>query len=203
MKLPQTLLALSLLASLVGCGSSRKAASIPRWQKSVETYVRQQGNGDPTILRDVTVADERTGFALIGGPSPRNSTDAIGLLLGHPQVGAERWFVYLVALVDERRARDVRLAAMADAGDGKMQWVVGQKDEQALETYLKHREDRWRSLFPDRKDPPLNYTGFPTEGDTFQLDVSGDRLTATHEASGATWELTVPPTRRSQVAHAE
>jgi hypothetical protein len=180
----------------VGCASDRQAASIPLWQKRVVKYVRHEGNGDPTVLRDVTIANgSRRGFAVIGGNSPSKSTDAVGALLGHPEVNGQRWFVYLVGLVKNREVKDIRLAALAadiGAPDERMRWELSAADDDATRTYLKAREQRWKSLFPDRKDVPLSYTGFPVEDDAFRLDVQGERLEATHEESGARWELVLP-----------
>src|SRR5437763_92600 len=89
-----------VLFLLVGCGSSSRSVSFPSWQKQVEQYVHEQGKGDPTVLRDVTIADGQKGFAVLGSPDRGNATDAVGVLLGHRAIRGRPSFVYLVGLVN-------------------------------------------------------------------------------------------------------
>ncbi len=182
----RTGLASGLLLLAAGCTSS--SASIPQWQQSVSRHVREEAHGDPMILRDVTLPDSRPGFALIGHHDAGLSTDANGVLLGHEQVGGQTWFVYLVGLVEKQSVSDIRLAALAAEG-GKTKWKRGPASKQSLQAYRAHGLTQARERFPDRRKPPPRYTGFPRPDDVFKLTNESGKLTATHEASGARWEL--------------
>ena len=57
-------LVLFLLAA-GGCASN--STSIPAWQQSVSSYVRDKGGGDPAVLSTVKLpVDGRPGYAVIG-----------------------------------------------------------------------------------------------------------------------------------------
>ena len=51
---------------------------------------------------NVTLSGDRRGFGQIGGPDPRKSTDARGVLLGNKVVNNQPWTVYLVGVVSNR-----------------------------------------------------------------------------------------------------
>src|SRR2546421_7194772 len=92
--------AVSLLV-FTGCASSpSQSVSLPIWQKAVEQYVREAGQGDPSALGDVTLPDGRHGFAVLGDPIVKNSTDAVGVLLGHRPLNGKLAFIYLVGVVE-------------------------------------------------------------------------------------------------------
>ena len=181
------LLALAFIAiAAAGCSSQPTMSS---WQKSITKYVDDQGRGNPMVLRDMTVPEDgRPGFSVIGHHDTRASTDVNGVLLGHEKVGGRNWFVYLVGLVEKERVTDVRLAAMS-IRNGKETWKRGKASEQALDAYRAYGQKQAKERFPDRKSLPPRYTGFPRPDDVFKLTNENGKLTATHEASGATWEL--------------
>jgi len=177
------LLALALFTT--GCASS---VSIPSWQESVTKYVKDRGNGDPTVLRAMTLADNRAGFSVIGHHDADASIDANGLLLGHERVGERLWFVYLVGLVDKQVVKDIRLTAVSMDG-GQAIWKRGRGSKASLWRYRDFGVKQAKERFPDRKTPPPRYTGFPRPDDVFKLTSDGGKLVATHEGSGARWEL--------------
>src|SRR6185436_12177688 len=60
-------LAIATLLCALGCSSS---VSIPQWQQQVERYVREDGRGDPNVLRNMTLEGGRPGFGIIGTEDP-------------------------------------------------------------------------------------------------------------------------------------
>jgi len=167
-----------------GCASS---VSIPAWRQSVERYVRQQGQGDPNVLRNTTI-NSRHGFAMIGADDPKDSTDAKGVLVAYQRVGNRAWFIYLVGLVRRQVVEDIQLAALC-ADDGKFTWAMSGHNKAAVQTYKRHNEALARQRFGDRKQWPAEYEGFPREEDQFDLSVVGNRAAVVHGQSGARWEV--------------
>ena len=189
------LLALTLVA-VVASGGCSSQPTMSSWQKSVTKYVDDQGKGDPMVLRDMTVPEDgRPGFSVIGHHDTRASVDVNGVLLGHEKVGARAWFVYLVGQVEKERVTDIRLAAVSMRG-GKATWKRGNESKQSLNTYRADGEKQAKERFPDRKTLPPRYAGFPRPDDVFKLTNENGKLTATHEASGARWELALTGGRR-------
>ena len=180
---------LLLISILFGCG---KRADLPTWQRTVERHVIDTGGGDPSVLRNVTLADGRPGFAIFSRDRPSESTDAVGVLLGHREVNRRLWVVYLFGLVDRQHIKEIRLAAMEVMEDGGYRWIVGKPDRQALETYRNYNATMARERFPDRREPPAEYLGFPLPGDRFDLTNEDSILRAIHPPSGATWTITLP-----------
>ena len=140
--------------------------SIPIWQQSVEDYIWSQGNGDPNCLRDVTWASTQKGFSILGDPIPADSTDANGILLAHREAGGKMRFIFLVGLVRDQAAQDIRIAAMS-FDDGQVGWVLSPPNSQALETYRQYRDNTWHSRYPTRETPPIDYKPFPALDDVF------------------------------------
>ena len=189
------LLALMLVAIAVagGCNSQPTMSS---WRKSVTKYVDDQGNGDPMVLRDMTVPEDgRAGFSVIGHHNTRESVDVHGVLLGHEKVDNRTWFVYLVGQVEKERVTDIRLAAVSMQG-GKSTWKRGKGSKQSLNAYRAFGEKQAKERFPDRKSLPPRYAGFPRPDDVFKLTNENGKLTAMHEASGAWWELALSGGKR-------
>ena len=182
----------ALLASRgSGCSaSSSRSVSLSAWQHNVENYVRVQGQGDPTVLRDTTLADGRKGYAMLGNPVMKESTDAVGLLLGAPRVGESPALVYLVGIVQRGKTTDLRLAVLRFRG-GQLYWTVGASNPQSVAGYLKYRDAEWRASSPQRHDAPLLAEAFPALGDVFTLNTSDDRVAATHQQTGASWSVTL------------
>jgi hypothetical protein len=176
-----------LIIVVPGCG---RRVNIPAWQQNVETFVKDQGAGDPSVLRDVTLEGTQRGFAIISHNHPAESTDARGVLLAHQEVAGKPRFIYLVGIVKKERVRDIRLAALS-VENGSFNWRVGKEDDDALDAYREYNQRLWRKRFPDRNRPPVDYLGFPRNEDDFELQVTGRTIIAQHSASGARWELLI------------
>src|SRR5215213_1635807 len=103
----KALLAVGLLTvfSALGCSSS---VTVPQWQQQVERYVREDGRGDPNVLRNMTLEGGRAGFGIIGADDPHTSTDAKGLLLAHKRIGERPWFIYLVGFVNKQEVSELQ-----------------------------------------------------------------------------------------------
>lgn len=191
--LAPTLIAIAAasLLTLTGCGGGAvRSVSLNAWQQNVQQYVKERGEGDATVLRDVTLADGRKGYAMLGNPVLKDSTDAIGLLIGVPAIGGHPAFVYLVALNEKGKANDMRLVAVTVDGGG-LHFHVGHPNPAALQTYLKYHEQAWRSRFPGREDAPMLAENFPAPDDVFTLTVEPTRLTAVHQATKADWSVSL------------
>src|SRR5438477_6012182 len=148
-----------MLLLVICAGGCESSVTIPAWQQGVERYVRQQGHGDPNVLRN-TMIGGRHGFALLGGNDPKVSSDANGVLVAHQRVGDRAWFIYIVGLVRKQVVEDIQLAALS-ADNGKLQWATGAKNKQATQTYKRYNESLARQRFGDRKQWPPEYEGFP------------------------------------------
>ena len=188
---------IALLAlTLIAAGGCTSQPSMSSWQKNVSHYVADQGNGDPMVLRDMTLPEDgRPGFSVIGHHDTRESVDVNGVLLGHEKVGGRAWFVYLVGQVEKERVTDVRLAAVSMEG-GKSTWKRGKGSKPSLDAYRALGEKQAKERFPERKNLPPRYAGFPRPDDVFKLTNENGKLTATHEASGARWELAMTVGKR-------
>ena len=188
-----------LLCLAAGC---QQQVTLRTWRDEVEHYVWDQGNGDPTVLRDLPTPGSWKGFSIISENDAASATDVNGVLLAHRSIGSKNYFVYLVGLVEKQQVRDIRLALMNELGDG-YEWRSSRRNNEALKTYVDFKTGQWKKLFPDRADGPWSYSSFPSEGDVFKIAVAGNRVTATHEASGAQWMLELPqggPTTAPSVA---
>ena len=174
----------SLLFVALACGCATPA-SISSWKHNVDSYVAEKG--DPEALRDVTINNNRRGFAVIGSAQPANSTDANAVLLGHKPINGQPTFIYLVGLVHDEKVHDIRIATVSYV-DKKSTWQEGNKDDKALKTYQQYNENLWRQQHPKDK-PPGSYTTFPRDADAFDLDIQANQITVTHPASGAKWSL--------------
>jgi hypothetical protein len=181
-----------LLGSLAGCSSGSGSVNLSGWRDTVERYIDKEGQGDPNVLRNVTWPQSRREFSVIGGEVPTLSQDARGVLIGVPQVGNARWFAFLVGIVNKGVVRDIRLVALNNTG-GQRTWRTSPVDANALHMYQAYYDQLWRSRFPGRESPPMQYTSFPKDSDTFDLAINGGTLIAKHAASGATWSVVVDP----------
>jgi hypothetical protein len=183
------ILLISLLSLLCGC---QQKVSLDTWKQSVEHYVWDQANGDPTSLRDLPTQGPWKGYAVISDNGPDSSTDINGLLLGHRQVGPNPYFIFLVGIVEKQQVADIRLAALRPSPSG-FQWRITEKNQQAFDAYHHFHDSAWRALYPNRATGPWAHTSFPCEADNFKLSITGQRVAVTHEQSGANWSLDVPP----------
>jgi hypothetical protein len=180
---------LLLAFGAVGCSSGGGGSKdMTAWQRSVEQYIHDRGD-DPAVLRDVTLEDNRPGFAVIGGLDPAKSTDARAVLLGHKTINDKPWFIYLVGIVERQKVQEIRLAALsASPSGGQYTWRLGPPDTHALKLYRDWGWTEWKKHSADaRAKPPPEYTTFPRAFDQFELKVEGTRITATHKESGAAW----------------
>ncbi len=192
MKILRVFLLLPLLGAAGGCVNQ---VTIPSWQREVVRYVRDEADADPTALRDITLPDGRRGFAVIAHHDTRESTDANGLLLSHERAGGQMWLIYLVGLVEKQRVTDIRLAALS-MDENRSTWRRGLESKPSLRAYRQGGLQDAHARFPDRKTPPPRYLGFPRPDDSFELVNSSGHLVATHQPSGARWELTLPNAKR-------
>lgn len=176
------LLLCCLLAALVGgCASTSSApVSVPTWQESVENYVRKEGNGDPSVLRNMTWSPGQKGFSVLSAAQPAQATDVHGILLAHPAAGGRTWFVFLVGQVEKQDVKDLRLAALSSRGS-ELDWKLTPADPKALARYRQHRQT-----------DPKKTVAFPRASDLFDVSATGGRVTVTDRASGAQWSVNLP-----------
>jgi len=159
-----------------GAGPRPMTVTLATWQHAVEQYVRDQGNGDPNVLRDTTLPNSQRGFAMIGEPDIEHSSDADGLLLGRRLIGGREWFIYLVGMIHQGAVRDIRLAGFCWSPD-KTWWQVSPPNPDSLQRYA--NVQRNEELFP----------AFPAKTDHFDLSTTDQVAVAAHRESGASWEL--------------
>ncbi len=181
-------IAILILFGATGC----QQISLRTWRSSVEQYVWDQANGAPSVLRDVPSPGPWKGFSVISENDPASATDINGVLLGHRQIGPKTYFIFLVGLVQQQQVQDIRLAVVWPSPTG-FEWRFSRKNNQSFRTYRDFKVAEWRKLFPERAAGPWSHTGFPSEADIFKLSIAGGRVTASHEQSGASWTLEVPP----------
>ena len=173
-----TIAAPLILLSATGCapGRAHGASTLTQWQRDVETYTRQRGNGDPSILRDAAPASNPNTFASLGGQDPSRSTDIVGLLVGAPSESETQVLYFMVATVTNSKVMDIRLVALYGAGAEGLKWRVGELNPPALKTYrTRHTGDT----------PPV----FPARDAAFTLRQDPDSITVTESTSGASWTL--------------
>jgi len=177
-------------AGSVGCSSS---ASMSGWRDAVERYVKDEGGGDPSVLKELTIdrAGTTRGFSLLGGDRATESTDARGVLLAHRPINGQPWFVYLVGIVQNQKTTEVHLAALRIEG-GKYVWRTSKKgDDDATKRYVEYTRQLASERLGKRDAALPAYTTFPREDDQFDLDTTGDVVAATHRQSGARWQTTL------------
>ena len=188
-----------LVLSITGCGQPR---AVTAWQQQLEQYVSAYGQGNPAVLTRLSERPTRRAFDALGQPSgviTPNRTDANAILVGHASDGDHFWFVFLVGVVkqqggfmdvnfDRPNVQDIRAAAFC-RDDGAFHWIVSEPDEPATEQYLAHQRQQWQRSHPDRDAQDKPHTRFPRPDDRFGLDRTGDTLTITHAATGASWAL--------------
>jgi hypothetical protein len=192
--------ALLLAAFVAGCTSRRP---IEAWQQRLTSYIMEQGNGDPNVLRDTSDAHSRRSLrpARItfgeldvpgrGLPPFRDKLDVNGVLLGHKTVDENSWFIFLVGVVKHqphRRAgiKDIRLVAFTIQQE-QLCWRVGRRNRKVLRTYL----DSLKPTGDDEEESPRSPPTFPHPTDVYRLEISDRNLMAVDKRSGATWRLSL------------
>jgi len=171
---------LCLAALLSGCAAGPpEPVSLQSWQRGLERYVWDQGNGDPNVLRDTSWDDVHAGFAIISDPLPDRSTDAIGLLLAHRRIEGRQYFLFLFGLLRSADLEDLRPVAL-NVERGQFHWVVARSEPASTAIYRRMTANGGKSAC------------FPAPSDLFGVQVAGNRLIVVHSASGAAWHLTLP-----------
>lgn len=171
---------------LPGCATESDAPppTVSTWQRNLEQYVWDRGNGDPNVLADASWDDVHKGFAVIGDPLPDRSTDEIGLLLAHRMIDGKPWFLFLLGTVVGERLEDLRPVGL-NIDNGTFHWSIGSSDDHSLSLYRAwSADDRSRAQPPDPHAPP-----FPRPDETFDVRVRDGTFIVRHEESGASWEL--------------
>jgi hypothetical protein len=174
-----------LLSGIAGCGiEPSDPPTIASWQRGLEKYVWDRGNGDPNVLADMSWDDVHKGFAVIGDPLPARATDQIGLLLAHRMLGGKPCFVFLLGTLREQKLEDLRPVALQVDG-AAFRWTMGEESAEALSLYRAWSEaDRLRSGPRSPLPPP-----FPRPQETFDVMVEDEHILIRHVESGARWEL--------------
>ncbi len=199
--------AAGLLALAGGC---RGVDPMLAWQRSLEAYVNEHGNGDPNVLRTLgdrpsqgefgLTAARTSGFPFV---APQR-TDVTGLLLGHRRIAGRYWFLFLVGAVqyrgsfvnfplDDPRLQDLRIAAFSGEG-GLFHWLMSGEDIETLQLYEHLQLQAWRRSHPSRAQATRAPTTFPTARDILRLTVMPEGVTVVDEHSGARWVLSMEKT---------
>jgi hypothetical protein len=181
------LIVLLTAALAAGCSSS---GGFDSWRRDVETYVREKGGGDPTVLRGADVDTSHRGFTTFSHNRPAQSTDVNGVLVGTTRMADQPWLVFLVGVVQREKVKDIRVAALSVA-NGKYTWRVGKDDDAATHAYTDYNKGLARRRFPDRKKEPPEYLGFPREEDRFDLSTDETSVGVSHPPSGAKWHAPI------------
>ena len=181
----RTVLMLLVMWLASGCAIEPHAGpvSLSSWQTNLEQYVWDRANGDPNVLRDMSWDDIHRGFAIISDPLPDRSTDAIGLLVAHQEIDHRPYFIFLFALIHEQVLQELRSVAL-NVEAGRFRWFIGAEDPAAF--------DRYKSF--------ANGSAFPAPDDLFNASIASDRITVTHDQSGASWKLDLTASSRPSPA---
>lgn len=180
-----------VLAGLLLCLPACGASPMQRWQRDLEHFVMVEHHGDMNSIRLASEDGDR--FDSLGGRAdflelfPAQRDDVHGVILGRRELLGEPWTFFLVGVVrfkgmlenlpvQDSELRDVRLVAVR-ATPREMLWIVGEQDKRAMERYKAAQAG--------------DVTTFPTPGDRFGLEVSGQGARAVESRSGAAWEI--PP----------
>jgi len=193
---------LSLLAfTAMGCAAR---SPIAVWQDRLSHYIAQQGNGDPSVLRDLVDLRSRRSprparivFGELDVPGPGvppfvTWRDVNGVLLGQQKVGSHDWCFFLVATVKRQpgsigKCEDVRLVGFT-VDEGRLHWQVAEKQPGAVARYLSGSPDTTAGTSLSQPGHAI----FPRPTDAYQLAFAGPVVTAREERSGAEWRLRLP-----------
>jgi len=179
------ILLMLLPACLAGCGlDPADPPTVHSWQRTVEHYVWERGNGDPNVLADTSWDDVHRGLAVIGDPVPDRSTDQVGLLVAHRILDGKPYFVFLLGSITRGILTDLRPVAL-QVEAGEFNWTIGSPNPDALALYRAWSEaDRKRGDRSDPQPPP-----FPRPQENFLVTVRDDRIDIRHTESGAEWDV--------------
>jgi hypothetical protein len=199
-------------SALVAAGGCSGDAAIRAWQRSLEEYVTDQGNGDPNVLRAVAEDPSASDFGLIGARSSGvlfvfpARTDVAGLLIGHRRLADRAWFIYVVGAVkyrgtlsnfplDDEELRDLRPAAFSAHG-GRYEWRLGERDEEAMRLYCRPQLEAWRRSDPSRENASEAPTTFPTPADDWRVETTDETISVTDAHSGVSWSIPIPASEK-------
>ena len=182
---------LTVAAMLLVMGGCSTAPNVESWQRRLEEYVLIEGDGDATALRNVPAGSDRKGFSVFSHKNPAESNDVNGLLLAHRVIEGRPWFIYMVGNVKKLSVGEMRLAAVCCQG-GEFQWAVGEGNEQSVKKYREAKEAVWRRVNRDGDMAEARVMNFPGDGDVFNIQITGGRVVAMDQRSGAQWELALP-----------
>jgi hypothetical protein len=183
-------LLLWLVLAFSFAGGCAKSVNFDTWRAGVEDYVKNHGGGDPAVLRELDADPSHPGYTMISADRPSESTDAVGVLVGNATVAGRPWAVFLVGLVDKQKVDDIRVAALS-VRDNKYTWRMSKKDDRAVDAYVNYNRGLARRRFPDRKNEPVDYLGFPREEDRFEMTQQSESVGVTHPPSGAKWHVNI------------
>ncbi|MBU0718114.1 MAG: hypothetical protein KJ749_07700 [Planctomycetes bacterium] len=192
-----------LLLALTAMGCAARSP-IAVWQDRLSHYLAQQGNGDPSVLRDLVDLRSRRSprparivFGELDVPGPGvppfvSWRDVNGVLLGQQKVGSSDWCFFLVATVKRQtgsigECEDVRLVGFT-IDQGKLHWQVSKKQPEAVARYVSGSPDTAAGTSLNQP----GHTAFPRPADAYQLAFAGPVVTAREERSGAEWRLRLP-----------
>lgn len=170
----------TLAASLFGCSNSPAKT----WQREVERYIAEVGNGDPGSLLAGATEDGR--FDLVG-PSPAfsGSGEINAVMLGPVRGGGRVWQAMVVGDVrrsDRSESDPIGRATLAELSlallrveRGRVVWTWSEDADDAARAYASGLGDD---------------AGFPQPGDRWSVRVEdGDEVIATDARSGVTLEV--------------
>lgn len=195
----------SLIGLMLLGGGCAGQGPLPAWQRQLERYVAQQGNGDPNVLRDTVDLRARSAprparvtFGKLDVPGPgvwpfRDTWDVNGVLVGQHPLGSENWFIFIVGVIQRQPAGeagmdDIRLLGFASVKN-RLRWCVAPETPEAVARYV-------RTWFPEstgEEGAARPTFAFPSDADLFTLERDDRSLTVTEQHSGATWQMQLPP----------
>jgi hypothetical protein len=166
--------------AMTGCGTNRP---FELWQRNLDDYVANHGNGDITCLRNVDPESPRPTFG-----AEKGATLAQGVLVGCEQAGSRLWWVYVVGASRDGQLKEVRVLAVTDTGDG-LAFSSSIDDDAATEQYLLRRRTEQRQYRTDNPSDATFAGAFPGPTDVFTMSVAGMTASVSERNSGARWSL--------------
>jgi len=194
MKRILTFCLLLFVAAGAGCAAKKP---ILEWQKHLTQYIAQEGNGDPSIMRDALYMRSRRSLRPSritfmetlsdSGIFPFGPKKIInGVLIDLRRIRNRDWFFFLVGISspNDRGIEDVRLVGFTSEKT-KLHWCVSDHEPEVVLQYLETLQNDCLGATPDR----FYVIKFPSPLDVYSLDVSDNTVKVTERRSGATWKL--------------
>lgn len=175
-----------LFLSVILLGGCSAGDPIKAWKRDVARYVTTEGEGDPSVLRELHAAQPRNsartaltsfGNADGGGTSERA---AGGVLLGMATATNRQWYVFVVGVwrpnhQGRSAIEDLRLIAFAVDGD-RIHWREEPANAKRVTTYARGLRKTWSKPFPAPEDD-------------FDFHFEGGVVTVTEKRSGVQFRL--------------